>query len=340
MEWFPSKILYQHDFIKNVLNGLLIQHPPMIELWLTNRCNLKCYWCGESKARDSYKGDWNIELLKQRMTEFAMLGTKAVTIEGGGEPTLYPDLEELVEHIDYLGVEMGLITNGVVIPSESILKKLKWIRLSLDSATKKAFELTKGVDLFDTVMDNVKTYGEFCHENNITFGISYVITNISRIGLYSLLRKLQGYKGVSYIQLKSVSGFDEEYIPVTDGSLDWTKSLSTETMEVYLVDCFKGNDGVGCTANSITSTIMNNGDVLFCKRLRYNSKYDNDFTIIGNIKTNTVQEVYNGEKRKKIAELVKDKNFCTKECPSCRLSKYNLVLDDLISNKKNTWKFL
>lgn len=338
MQWFPSKILYQTDFTKQVLNDEVPVYPHMIELWLTDRCNLNCYWCVEKETRKNSPGDWDLEVLKQRLTEFAAHGTKAVTLEGGGEPTLYPYLEELTTHIASLGMDMGLTTNGVVIPNDNVLSKMKWVRLSLDAPNAEAFKQVKGVDKFDQVMSNVKEYGIRCKELGPIFGISYVITPFSK-DVEPLLQELVTYKGIDYIQIKSVTESDD-YIPVNEDTFGWTKKYNTDTMDVYIFDCFPGNDGVGCITHPITSTVVNNGDILFCKRLKANPKYANGATIIGNIYKNTVEEVYKGSKRKEFSDLVKDKEFCIKECPSCRLSKYNYVLWNMKEQKTSTSNFL
>ena len=62
--------------------------PYHIQLVPTNRCNANCSWCSFSKADRRLEMD--IDEALEIIDYFAHLGTKAITITGGGEPTLHP----------------------------------------------------------------------------------------------------------------------------------------------------------------------------------------------------------------------------------------------------------
>lgn len=63
---------------------------------------------------------------------FAELGTRAVTITGGGEPLLHPHIESIIDLFAHHGIEMGLVTNGVLLHDVPLdtLRKLTWCRIS------------------------------------------------------------------------------------------------------------------------------------------------------------------------------------------------------------------
>lgn len=66
------------------------------------------------------------------MARFARLGCKAVTITGGGEPLCYPRLEEMIAEFQTHGIEIGLVTNGLLLDrlSTRSIAQLTWCRIS------------------------------------------------------------------------------------------------------------------------------------------------------------------------------------------------------------------
>jgi len=67
------------------------------------------------------------------MTKFIGLGCKAVTITGGGEPLLYPEINELINWLDIRGVSVGLVTNGTKL-KKLRTSKLVWVRISMNDS--------------------------------------------------------------------------------------------------------------------------------------------------------------------------------------------------------------
>ena len=90
-----------------------------------------------------------------------------------------------------------------------------------------------------------------------------------------------------------------------------------------------GNEGLPCYASSITSIISGDGSVYLCCRLNI---YD-WLQPSGNIKNQTFHEIWNGSERKKQLEMIKDREFCGKNCPQCRVSKYNQLFERLLTTK-------
>ena len=82
------------------------------------------------------------EDLKKTIEDLMYMGPlKTVEITGGGNPTLYPEINELIEFCsDEYGLEVGLITNNIEgrILQEN-LDKLKWLRISLAYLDKENF---------------------------------------------------------------------------------------------------------------------------------------------------------------------------------------------------------
>lgn len=121
--------LFANDVCSTIISQKRI--PPIhVQLMPTNKCNLNCPFCSCSERNST------LELPEWAMPEIVhgmkMAGCKAVTITGGGEPLMYPRLYELVEACYVSGIEVGLVTNGLLLSSVEggFLSMVRWCRIS------------------------------------------------------------------------------------------------------------------------------------------------------------------------------------------------------------------
>lgn len=112
--------------------SLVNPRPISLQVALTEKCNLKCSFC--SVVNRERKHEWDFYNLVDATVDFFNLGTRTVEITGGGEPLLYPHFNEYVQSCKNMGLELGLITNGIFLhklPKE-ILDSFEWIRISMN----------------------------------------------------------------------------------------------------------------------------------------------------------------------------------------------------------------
>lgn len=302
-------------------NGIDISYPISVELSLTNTCNLNCIYCSDMALRkcQGTSSQMDIRILKDLFLDLKKGGTEGVVMEGGGEPTIYPHFEEAVSYAKQVGLAVGLITNGTKQLEAEILEKFEWIRVSLDATTGEEYKEIKGVDQFEIVIKNISDYAKVCP----TVGVGFVVTkkNISQIeNLVMRLRELN----VSYIQLRPVVDCEELYPYGID--LEYLKCYETPEYAVETGGMHEnaeaGNGNLSCLAHSITTVISADGSVYLCGRLNI---YD-WMSPIGNINHNSFREIWNAEEREEQSRMVLDSEFCSKNCPQCRLSKFNQLL--------------
>ena len=127
-----KKLLYHHEVIgKFKTSG--IATPVSISIAPTSKCNLKCSFCSNvnrGKHEDIADG-----VTAKLMKDLTVKGLKTVEWTGGGDPTLYPWINDMIGLADMLGLQQGLITNGVAIAeniSQRNLDKLSWLRISMN----------------------------------------------------------------------------------------------------------------------------------------------------------------------------------------------------------------
>jgi organic radical activating enzyme len=130
----PKKIISNESIIKLVKEHTI--RPIHVQLNPTNVCPLHCSFCSCDKRNK--KDVMDLDLAKQIINEFHIMGTEAITITGGGDPLAYPHINELIDYITKKHIDIGLVTNGVLfnkLKMES-LKKLTWCRISVSDEQK------------------------------------------------------------------------------------------------------------------------------------------------------------------------------------------------------------
>ncbi len=131
---------------------------------LTDKCNLRCPVCLADTGGPS-KEEITRESILQRLSCWE--GRKPTVYLSGGEPTLRPDLPEIVSGIVRLGFIPVLITNGLKLCDGDyvrILREagLKFIVLQFDGLTDDVHEKLRGRKLMDVKMgalENLARYG-------------------------------------------------------------------------------------------------------------------------------------------------------------------------------------
>lgn len=303
-------------------DGIDNTYPISVELTLTNKCNLRCVYCSDQMLRERQGGGSELtkDTLFKLFEDLSEGGTQGVTIEGGGEPTIYPAFEEVVMHARKCGLAAGLITNGTQKLSENVLKNLEWIRVSLDATTADEYRELKGPDFFERVLNNISHYTQHCE----TVGVGFVVTRKNISHLEELVMRLKDL-GVSYIQLRPVVDSPDLYPEGVD--LSYLKYFQTDRFGVIIdgmtENAESGNHSLPCYANSVTSIISGDGSVYLCGRLNI-YKWVKP---MGNINEHSFHDIWFGSERKRQWEIVQSGNFCRVNCPQCRVSKLNVAVD-------------
>lgn len=119
--------------------------PIVTHVMLTDVCNHKCAFCSvQHRTGDSLP----FEVVQDYLRILMKFGLKAVILSGGGNPILYrckdtgADFDDVVDWIHLMGLEIGLITNGMPLKDYTVrrswktvrpgtLDKLTWVRISM-----------------------------------------------------------------------------------------------------------------------------------------------------------------------------------------------------------------
>lgn len=97
------------SIIQNNISIYPIFFPSSVMIKLTNRCNLNCCFCSQGDARNV---DLNLNIIKKLLDEIGQYSVCEV-IYTGGEPLLYPHINEILMYGKRLGLHQILVTNGM-----------------------------------------------------------------------------------------------------------------------------------------------------------------------------------------------------------------------------------
>ena len=245
------KAVHYHKELNQLKNNEMV-YPRFLSIDPVAGCNHDCYFCSYRYARDddlnalfNEKDLISYDKMVEIFDDCVKMGTKAVELTGGGEPTAHPQFVELLRDARKRSLEVGLITNGASNnwkrQQGKMLKEISEIeftRFSLDSATAKTHALIhRGrADDFETAVENIRL---LCQNRTgkLAVGISFVILKENHKEIGEAVR-LAEELGVDYIRFVAFRGGDmrknQDYLPdetITSIERD-LDSLESSTIEI------------------------------------------------------------------------------------------------------------
>ncbi|MFW6195620.1 MAG: radical SAM protein [Chloroflexota bacterium] len=94
-----------------------VHHRPVVVWNLTRRCNLHCAHCYSASHDREYPGELDAREAMRVLDDLSCYGVP-VLLFSGGEPTMRPDLPDLVERASALGLNPVLSSNGTLLTRE------------------------------------------------------------------------------------------------------------------------------------------------------------------------------------------------------------------------------
>ncbi len=165
---------------------------------LNNTCNCRCYFCGNHKM--SIKASMDKELGFRLLKDFYDNGSRELALYATGEPFLRSDLSEFVSKAKMIGYEYIFISsNGTLATPEkakpALDAGLDSIKFSVNAGTRESYLKVHGLDLFETVIENIKWFYEYRKESGLNYRIyiSMVPTKATKVEWPILQNILKGY---------------------------------------------------------------------------------------------------------------------------------------------------
>lgn len=319
------KLLWHLDRIYQFKN-MGTTFPIQVELNPTSQCNMRCKWCITEYAHKNES--LSIDHLNRFLAEFRAMGGKSIGWTGGGEPGIYPHIQEAVETAAKVGLRQGMMTNGLFKPGlvDVFRDTMTWIRFSLDTVDPASYSAMKGVtpNALKHVLRNIERLSSQSPRPRVVVNV-----NLSRWNSLHVIDTLQKSRelGVDGFQIRPILPRVGETYTREDIQFytDWLRRLpelqqyQTKDFQIFIsYDKFKDvvegrlnvRDYDRCQYHQFIVVLDSNGDLCVCTH----HMGDDRFTF-GNIYHNTVKEIWASDKRKAAIEHCNRLDF--KECQAC-----------------------
>jgi radical SAM protein with 4Fe4S-binding SPASM domain len=324
--------------------------PIQAYLELTNVCNHNCPGC--IGFRYDEKATMSSDQAKRVVDELKECGVEAILLSGGGDPTCYPNLRGVLEHIADKGMQAGLITNGQKLSQqdiESIVRTCEFVRISIDADSPETHKITHGMAPFayEQIMKNVDSLVKIKREmkSNVTIGYSYLFGAFSAGNLYKAAKEARD-KGVDYVRFKpfftlNPNGHFVKLIKMEGEKAETIFAELTKAKDELQTDSFfvsypsdrteyqLSNDksekprarGFNlCYVPHFFVTITPDMKVYPCCILKNNEKY-----LLGDLNQNSLMEIWQSNRTKNIHNEI---NFS--DCPNpCQFDAHGRLLYEL-----------
>jgi len=149
------------DVSKSIKHHKAFVPPRLVEIIVTNSCNLRCAMCDRwkwIKENNSTSKTLSTQRLSELIAELADFGVKDILLSGG-EPMIRPDFKSIVEEISASKMGVSMFTNGTLLNrenAEAIAAANATVFLSLDGASETHDKIRGVRGTFDRAIQGIE----------------------------------------------------------------------------------------------------------------------------------------------------------------------------------------
>ncbi len=365
-----SKILCHLDKVEKLLKNEN-PAPILIEIDPSNACNHSCPFCISGHLHLSkYKGTelFNRTMLKKDVfknliDDLISLKIDAINWTGGGEPTMNPNLGEMIKYIsDNSNIQIGMFTNGTMLERfdlfETIVKTCSWVRVSMDAGKEKTYDdlrVTNSKTNFKTVMNNIIKLIDTKKKlkSEITIGAGFVVTKDNYNEILDFANLFKDID-IDYCQYKPeiIQIERDETVDKTKEQISadfWLKDVLVKLDEAkeilgkkYECNAYKMEDLIvdvnnygrnynECIGSQLQPCVGADGNVYVCTNHRGHKKYS-----YGSLYEKSFKEIWNDikTKSKMMNKIENEEKFCN--CTHlCKPHESNKLLYQIKQNSSD-----
>lgn len=210
--------------------------PHVINFHITNRCNYQCKHCfARFNQRELSLDEAKrvIDSIEEYFKE-AQLKNSRINL-AGGEPLIYPYIDEIIDYISSKGIKVSMITNGSLLTEERVEKwkgKVETIGISIDAKSKEINEkigrCTKNGPLDLT---RLKGVCDKIHKLGIKLKINTVISKVNlKEDLLSIYKQLKPDK-VKYLCVHIIENKNSQMQSIVPSKEEFDKFVEMNTYD-------------------------------------------------------------------------------------------------------------
>jgi MoaA/NifB/PqqE/SkfB family radical SAM enzyme len=318
--------------------------PRSLYLETTNRCDSTCQTCIRTFTSLEPPKDLTLAELKQVVEQFPVL--ERVILHGIGEPLLNRELFAMVAYLKAKGAVVLFNSNAISLTPRRALQLIESgldeYRVSMDAATRGAYQRIRGVDQFDRVVKNVRGLIDLQRRleqktPRVSLWFTAMKANIEELPAFIRLAKEIGVQEVYAqrlvfygqglaVEAQSLHGSlkkrEEELIGEAERLAATLEIAFTASGATTPLTSLKGKDQVnrpwaGCQRPWTVSYITANGNVLPCC-ISPSTAQDYSGLILGNAFTEEFESIWNGRRYQAFREVF-DTDAPPDPCRGCGL---------------------
>jgi radical SAM protein with 4Fe4S-binding SPASM domain len=266
----------------------------MVQLPITQRCNLQCKMCQRHFAADLDESDISREVLEPILDACPSLAN--VHVQGVGESLLNENIccviDEVRKRLPAWG-KVGTCTNGTLLTKETVERLLDtgpdYLFFSLDGATKAAAEAIRIGSNFDEVIDNIARCVRLRQDSRKTkpwFMANFVIMeeNLDEIAPFA---ELMGSLGVDSVRYTHRIDYEEILAP----RFEEAGKLAKRHGLAMVFPKYRRTQDVRCL-HLQTMVVLLSGDVVPCCGMEPGAR-PWPIKTFGNVKEKSLLEIWN-----------------------------------------------
>ena len=171
---------------------------PYLIFYPTSRCNSRCVSCDWWKC--SGADDLTLDEIDSVARALPALGTKVVEFSGG-EPLLRPEVFEAAQSFRAQGVELHLVTSGVLLERRAVAVAREFSRVvvSLDATTEELYHAIRGVSALSLVERGVACLRRMAPEVPVTARATLHRLNFRELPRLIDHAKTMAFDGISFL---------------------------------------------------------------------------------------------------------------------------------------------
>lgn len=317
-----------------ILRGKTDFSPIAVEVHPTAKCNHACIHCSY-KERNAYRNELPQEIMKRLIQSLIKLKVEAVYFSGGGEPTLYPNLDYYVKILSAAGIEVALITNGTCFEQTKLIHVadcFNYIAFSVPGANEEVFASITGKRLLENVLSVPEKIKEKFGSKSPVLGARVVLTNQNYKQVEAFLKLLKERK-FDYVLFKVVRDYEEsgqglgkaeenylrktiEELGVIDDEFTNLKHIFDYRNEVdFIGDCWMNRWGWLANISTDGKVYPNIVEI------------DHEEFLIGDLYEQSLEEIWNSPRHEEVKKISQE-TWLNGKCKNCRAISYNTIVNN------------
>lgn len=313
--------------------------PVNVEIDLSNRCSLGCEWCHfaytHTRGPLTASSDKALSLREKQaplaaisggdlmdtalaidiVVQLADAGVQSITWTGGGEPTLHPDFDTIIEAAASTGIKQGIYTHGGHISevrANLLTEYMAFVYVSLDAANRDSYKEAKGVDRFDAACQGIMHLTSSFYQTSLnnpdraTIGVGFLVNENNWFDMEDAAELATGL-GADYIQFRPTIQYDNDdptklaedptWINDAINTINRIKTAYHDQAPSFTVEAdperflmyknWTGHNYEMCWWSALQTVITPNGKMWTCV-----NKREHPAALIGDLSTTNFQQIW------------------------------------------------